>query len=541
MEELKEGGRALGARLRFTLAVALAAATALVYSRVLGLGFVSDDQAYLVANRRLLEGFTPANLAWAFTSFEQANWHPVTWLSHLLDVRLFGLRPAGHHATNLLLHLLNTLLLFAVLRRLTGRVWRSAAVVALFALHPLRVESVAWVAERKDLLCGLFWILSLGAYARWCARPGVGRYLGLLGVALLALLSKPMAVTLPFVLLLLDFWPLGRALGRPFPAGLARLVAEKIPLFLLVAGSCVLTLRAQGHFGAIYQPAGYDLAQRVKAAAVAYPAYLGKTFWPEALSFLYPLAPGGQRLGAVLAAAGLLLAVSAAAVALHRRAPATATGWFWFAGTLVPVTGLVQVGMQAHADRYTYLPHIGLFVGLVWGTAALCARAPRLRLLLALALLPALAALSLRTATQVTLWRDEVTLYGHAVAVTRGNWLMHYRLALALERGGRAAEAAAQYEETLRLEPRHVEARMALAQLRQQLGRYEEALVHFRQAAIYAPGNAYARKGLGALLEQRGDLAGAIVHYGAAARLEPGNAFYRALLEQALARRDRGQ
>ncbi|HEY5998493.1 MAG TPA: tetratricopeptide repeat protein [bacterium] len=460
----------------------------------------------------------------------------MTWLSHLLDTRLFGLRPAGHHATSVLLHVVNAVLLLGLLRRLTGRLWRSAAVAALFALHPLRVESVAWVAERKDVLCGLFWILTLGAYARWCARRSAGRYLALLASFALALMSKPMAVTLPFVLLLLDAWPLGRALRRPLPAALARLIAEKLPLFALAAGSSALTLLAQARYGAIYRPAGYDLAVRVKAAFVAYAGYLGKTFWPEPLVFLYPLAPGGQPLAAALAAAGLLLALTAGALALWRRTPALATGWIWFAGTLVPVAGVVQVGMQAMADRYTYLPHVGLFTALVWGAADLAARLPRLRAPLIGALVAALAALALRTAAQLPLWRDEVTLYLHAATATHGNWLMHYRAAIALEREGRGAEAVVQYEETLRLQPTHVEARLALARLLQSQGRYEEALAHYRQATIFGPNSASAQKGLAALLELRGDLAEAVAHYRAAVRLEPGNAYYRALLEQAIAR-----
>lgn len=283
---------------------------------------------------------------------------------------------------------------------------------------------------------------------------------------------------------------------------------------------------------------GYDLAVRIKAALAAYPAYLGKSLWPQPLAVLCPLAPQGPTLSAALAAAGLLILISAGALALVRRTPALATGWFWFAGTLVPVTGIVQAGMQASADRYTYVPHIGLFMGLVGGAAELGAHIPRLRAALAPALVIVVIALYARTTAQVPIWRDEATLYLHAATATKGNWLMHHQSAIALAQAGRHTEAIVHYEETLRLQPRHLMSRPALAELLQRMGRLDEAFANFRQAALYSPDSPHAQMGMADILELRGNLAAAVVHYGAAVRLDPANSFYRALLEQASARMD---
>jgi hypothetical protein len=518
-------------------ALGLIAATAVAYHGVFRLGFVFDDLSYVVDNRDLQAGFSLQSLWWALTSTHAANWHPLTWLSHMLDVRLFGLAPAGHHGMNLLLHLAAALLLLRAGWLFTGRLWPSATVAAIFALHPLHVETVAWVAERKDLLCAVFWMLTLLAYRRYCARPGPGRYGLILAAFLPALMSKPMAVTLPCVLLLLDYWPLGRLREQPLLSRALRLCGEKLPLFMLSAAASVITLHAQRSGGAIYNVAAYGFPSRAANAIVSIAAYFGKTFWPHPLAIHYPIPAAGHPLWQIALGVLLLAGCTAVAVALRRRLPFLAVGWLWFIGTLVPVLGLVQVGMQAMADRYTYLPLVGLSLALVWAGSELRPRRHGARVAIAIFITGVLILLGVRTEAQVRVWRDNVTLYSNAVESTRDNWVMHYFLAIALTRLGRLEDAAAQYQETVRLQPLHAEAHAALADVLVRLGRFDAAAAHYRQTIRLKPLNAAAHKGLGAALEAEGRVDEAIAAYREAVRLEPGNGFFRALLERALARR----
>lgn len=402
---------------------ALALLTVLAFLPSLGNGYVIlDDPLYVTSNPEVRQGITREGAVWALTANVANNWHPLTVLSHMLDVEVFGLPPAGHHLTSLLLHLAGVLLLFEALRRMTGAVHRSALVAALFAVHPTRVESVAWISERKDVLSGLFFMLALLAYLGWVRRPSAGRYL-LVALALtLGLAAKPMLVTLPCVLLLLDFWPLGRR-------GLGRLIREKIPLFALSAASCLVTLHYQKTSMAPLDVLPWDL--RLANAAVSYATYLGKAFLPRNLAVLYPFPmeiPAWKTAGAVL----LLAAVTALAVWRARKSPWLLVGWLWFLGTLVPVIGLVQVGRQAMADRYTYLPFIGLFLAVVWGLAELTERRGALRPVLgALAILVILGLVGM-TRAQTRHWRDGVTLFRHALAATGDNPLARRGLAKAL-------------------------------------------------------------------------------------------------------------
>ena len=354
-------GRDLGVIL--VLVVAIAA----VYGETVFHDFINyDDPAYVTENPRVQRGLTWENVVWAFTTTEQYNWHPLTWLSHALDCELFGLRrPGGHHLHNLLLHVFNSALLYLVLKRMTAAPWRSAAVAALFALHPLHVESVAWVAERKDVLSTLFWMLMLGAYAWYAARPGFWRYLPVVVFLALGLMAKPMLVTAPFLLLLLDYWPLGR---WRWEVRAVWLVLEKVPLFILMIISSVVTFIAQQRGGAMVPVDILPVTRRVEGALIAYVAYLGKAIWPSHLAVFYPYpasVPWWQWVGAAV----ILTALTALAVWAGRRQRYVAAGWFWYLGTLAPVIGLVQVGQQAMADRYTYMPYVGLFVAAVWGVA----------------------------------------------------------------------------------------------------------------------------------------------------------------------------
>jgi protein O-mannosyl-transferase len=489
-------------RRRALIALALAVATLAVYWPVVGHGFVDyDDDEYVFRNPHVASGLSAEGVAWAFTSVAAANWHPLTWLSHMLDCQLFGLRPAGHHATSLALHTLNVVVLFLVLARLTGGLWPSAASAALFALHPLNVESVAWVAERKNVLSTLFWILALGAHGWYARRPGARRYLAVAAATALALLSKPMAVTLPFVLLLLDFWPLGR-MRR---GAVGRLVVEKLPLLALAALTSAITLRAHLEGGSVVAVEAIPPGARVANAIVSYADYVAKLVWPARLGVFYPHRESSLSLAQVAATAVALLLVTAASLRAARRAPYLPVGWLWYLGTLVPVIGIVQVGTQAMADRYTYVPAIGLFIALCWGVAALAARRPAPRALAAVAA-AGLLALAVRTSVQVRAWHDSLTLFTATLAAVPDSWVAHYNLGNALMAANRTAEAEAHFAETVRLRPRFARGHNNRGDALDALGRQQEAIAAYREAIRINPDLAEAHNNLGTALAAQGRL-----------------------------------
>ena len=517
------------------IGLGLALLTAAAFGRSVGHDFSNyDDGDYVFENAHVQHGLNAADLAWAFTSTHAANWHPLTWLSLQLDNQLFGMRPGGYHLTNVLLHVANVVLLFLALLRLTGAAWRSAMAAALFAVHPLHVESVAWISERKDVLSTLFWMLTLLAYAGYAERPGVGRYLLVLLPFALGLMAKPMLVTLPCVLLLLDWWPL-RRLQAPSPPtpllpgggegpggeglsprALAWGLLEKLPLFALTALSCGITVVAQR--GAMVPGAALPFRFRVYNAALAYVGYLGKTLWPTDLACFYPY-PRAWHTLPVLAAGLLLLAVTAGAVLLARRRPYLLTGWLWYLGTLVPVVGLVQVGVQAMADRYTYVPLVGLSVAAAWGLGDFLARRPQWRgivLVGAAALLAACVALTWR---QALTWRDSVTLWEQAVAATSNNCTAHYNLGCHYLSRGQLDEAAGEFERALAIRPRHAGARTNLGLVCQRRGQLDAAIAHYRRVLTDWPEYAMAHHNLGAAYEERGRLDEAAHHLAEAARL----------------------
>jgi len=419
---------------------------------MLGNGFVLlDDGLYVTGNAWVRKGITAEGLALVWHANVANNWHPLTMLSHMLDCQVYGLVPAGHHLTSLLLHLANVLLLFAVLRQLTGALWRSAAAATLFAVHPLHVESVAWVAERKDVLSACFWMLAMGAYGRYVRGPSPGRYLLVALAMLLGLMAKPMVVTLPFVLLLLDVWPLGRLRFEPgWSRRLARLAIEKLPLLGLSAAASLITLRYQTTSLVTLEVLPWRL--RLANSAVSYAAYLGKLLLPRNLAVFYPI-PLDIPFWKAAGAAALIAALTALTVWKARKAPWLLVGWLWFVGTLVPVIGLVQVGRQAMADRYTYLPSIGLFLALCWGLAELAGRGAGRRAALAVAGVAAILALTLATRAQVRQWSDSVTLFQHAVDVTADNYVAHIGLAKALATERNWTGAAEHYRAALALRP----------------------------------------------------------------------------------------
>jgi tetratricopeptide (TPR) repeat protein len=456
----------------------------------------------------------------------------VTWLSHMLDCQLFGLSPGGHHLTNVALHLANSLLLFLWLLYLTDSLGCSFMVAALFALHPMHVESVAWVSERKDVLSTFFWLLTMWAYVWYVRRPGLGRYLSILVCFILGLMAKPMLVTLPFVLLLLDYWPLARlslpgrgpaaAAAAPGPGvSLKRLVWEKAPLFALAGLFCLVTIYAQKTVGAFWSLKTLPFTTRLANALMAYVSYIGKMFWPAHLAVAYPYPAHNPPLTPVLAAALLLASLTFLALRQARRHPYLLVGWLWYLGTLVPVIGLVQVGRQAMADRYTYVPYIGLFIAVVWGIAELASRWRASRFLLPVGTSAVLTALAVCAWVQVGYWRNSISLYEHTLKVTGNNALVHVNLGVALAEQGKLNQAIDQYNAALRLKPDFVEAHFNLGAALAAQGKLDQAIAQYTAALRLKPTLAEAHIALGGALAAQDKLDQAAAQYTAALRLKP--------------------
>ena len=501
------------------LCIALVVVTLATFRGLGSSGFiVYDDNGYVTENEHVKAGLHAEGFAWAFATGTQANWHPVTWLSHMLDVSAFGLDGGRHHLTSLLLHAANAVLLFLVLFKMTGAFWRSAFVAFLFAIHPLHVESVAWIAERKDVLSTLFWLLTLAAWLRYLDSRTPLRYAAVGVIYALGLMAKPMLVTLPFTLLLFDIWPLKRAT-------LPSLWKEKLPLFAMAAASCAVTFAVQHGAGAVQSLERVTFTERAANAWVSYASYLGKTFWPASLSIFYPY-PDRLDLFSwpVAGAAILLVLMTVSALRLARRAPFLAIGWLWYLGTLLPVIGLVQVGGQAMADRYTYVPLIGVFIAISWGLAELARGSRAVRyaaVTMACLSLPVLAAVTHR---QVGYWVGDVPLFRHALASTSANWLAHNNLGRAYFAEGRTEEAVSEYTEALRISPRYADAHYNLGLAWARTGRRDEAIDQFEQALKLKPEFPEAHNNLGGVLADSGRLAPAIEQYRLAIQLDPQNA-----------------
>jgi tetratricopeptide (TPR) repeat protein len=510
--------------LRTAIAVVLFALTALLFARALENDFVNyDDPDYVTANENVKAGLTSAGVAWALQSGDASNWHPLTWLSHMTDVSLFGMQPRGHHATSVLLHAVNAALAFVVFRRLTGALWTSAIFAALFAWHPLRVESVAWVAERKDVLSGLWWFVTLWCYALYVekSRPGVvatGRsatrfYILALIAFALGLMAKPMLVTLPCVLLLLDVWPLRRvsvAAGERLMRAWWPRVVEKIPFFVLAIISSVVTFRVQKSGGAVSGALGLDA--RLENAVVATVRYIGKFFWPGELAVLYPH-PGSWAGGVVVASAVVVIALTAVAWWQRRRRPWIGVGWLWFVGTLVPVIGIVQVGQQAMADRYTYIPIIGVMVMVLWTVRELLHARPGAARIVGGAALMILAGSGVLTWKQVGVWKNSFTLFDHAIAVTNNNYVAHDNRGLFLAEAGKADEAMADYRRSIAIHPTYLNPRNNLGIALTRLGRPAEAVPELRVALQTNPNHVEVRNNLANALSDLGQLSEAMEHY----------------------------
>jgi protein O-mannosyl-transferase len=470
----------------------LAVAVSAAYWPALNCDFVQlDDPDYVTSNPNIQNGLNWPVVAWAFRTGHAANWHPVTWLSHALDVQLFGLNPRGHHATSIAFHLANSILLFLLLNRMTGAQWRSAAVAGLFAVHPLHVESVAWVSERKDLLSTFFWLLTVGAYARYAQQGKAEGAAGKVfyGLALLCfafgLMSKPMVVTLPFVLLLLDYWPLGR-LAHATRQTMGRLLLEKAPFLLLAIVSSVITFLVQQHAGFMSPLAKISAGARLDNMPVAYGRYLARTFWPVHLAAFYPH-PRFWPLWQVILSAALLVGVTVWVVRRRRRQPYLAVGWFWFLGMLVPVIGLVQVGNQSMADRYSYMPIVGIFIMTVWGAREMLAGWPggkRAAAVLGLLAIGSCAALTVR---QARFWQNTVTLFVHTSEITADNYVAFYTLGRYWQHKGETARAAEYYQKSLQAKPDYALAHNNLGYILLQDGQTGAAVAQFEAALQSQP------------------------------------------------------
>lgn len=526
----------------------LVSGTCIAYARVGGFGFVLfDDHQYLTLNPTVQSGLTWEGFRWAFTTTHVSNWHPLTWLSHMLDVELFGMNAGAHHLVNLLFHVLNGIFLFLILLRTTGESWKSWIVAALFLIHPLHVESVAWVAERKDVLSTFFLMTTLWAYVVYTERPKSLTFLPVVLLFALGLLSKPSLVTLPFALLLLDYWPLRRFEGVPRedarfpPVPFRMLLKEKWPLFALTLISCVVTFRAQSGGNSVATSEILPPMVRVSNAIVSYVIYLGKTVFPSSLAVFYPIRTEALSLPVVAGASLLLAAGTGAVLAMARRAPFLVAGWFWYLGTLVPMIGIVQVGEQALADRYSYIPLIGIFWMIAWGVPELPIRWRHYRRALGLSAALWLVVLAALTWKQTGYWRDSITLDTRALEVSPNNDKMRKALGLAynesgmdLMEKGRTGEAVARFAEAVKHSPFEVTPLMNLGGALAMDGRVDEAMAQFEKVLEIQPENPGAHGNLGRALLLKGRRHEAIPHLQAALKANPADPQMNRLLEEAL-------
>ena len=511
---------------RLLICIFLAIATFAVYLPVRNYEFLHyDDDVYVTNNAEVKSGLSWQGVEWTFTTGRGANWHPLTWLSLMLDCELFGVKPGPMHIVNVLFHVANTILLFLVLARMTKGVWQSAFIAGLFALHPLHVESVAWIAERKDVLSTLFWLLTMLAYVRYVERPSAGRYIAVLVLFAMGLMAKPMLVTLPFVLLLLDYWPLERTGGRRTgdrgqgtedgrrKVSLKWLIIEKIPLIVLSAASSVITFIVQQRGGAVIVSNRLPLDVRLINAIVSYITYIGKMFWPTKLAALYPHPIDAIPVSRAVISGIVLILITILCVYYVRRHKYLFVGWLWYLGTLVPVIGIVQVGAQAMADRYTYVPLIGIFIIIAFGATELLKENPFRKIIIGALAGVSLTACVVVTSGQLKYWKDSLTLFEHTLAVTEGNYLMYNNYANVLSGIGRQAEAAPLLAEALRFLPNSPEIRNNYGNVLRETGKLDEAIEQFKIAVKLDPDFKLARYDLGLALAAKGDYEGAIQQY----------------------------
>ncbi len=521
--------------LPLAICIFIVIATLVVYWQVQNHEFLNyDDTEYVTGNLVVKTGLTGAGIFWIFTESYAANWHPVTLLSHMLDVELYGLNPSGHHLTSLLFHIANSLLLFGVLLKMTGAPWQSGLVATLFALHPLNVESVAWIAERKNVLSTFFWFLTMWAYVDYVNKRGIRNYLPVLLFLVLGLMAKAMLITLPFVLLMLDFWPLGRWGGLQKNAGnndpiknikFSLLIWEKIPFLIIAMGFGITIYRLAKEGGALREMEAYSLSTRVSNAVVSYVTYLGKTFWPTKLSVFYPHPGNSLPVWKITVCAALLMLITFWVIKLRKTAPYLAFGWFWFLGTLAPVIQIVQGGSHAMADRFTYVALIGIFIMVAWGLPELLAKwrlGDKALTVLAGVGLPIL---MIMTWMQVSHWKNSITIFEHAIKVTDKEYsnfaIAHNNLGHALIADGQNKEAIAQYRMAIKLKPDLVKAHFNLGHALTAEGRNEDAIAQYRMAIKLKPNYVAAQFNLAHALFTAGKTQASIFQYKRVIKLQP--------------------
>jgi Tfp pilus assembly protein PilF len=506
------------------ISLILVSLTLLVYWQVQNHEFILwDDQVFITENSHVTTGLTLENMKWAFTTTYPDYWHPLPWLSHMLDYEIYGQNPKGHHFNNLLFHIANTLLLFFVFKRMTGHLWESAFIAALFGIHPIQVESVAWVTERKDVLSALFWILTLGAYTLYAERPGIRRYLALLLCFILGLMAKPMLVTLPFVLLLLDYWPLGRTLRSPSSGKsvVLFLILEKTPLFLLSLSSGIATYLAAKSAGAVLTLNTLPIDFRIGNAVISYVSYIGKMIWPSQLAYFYPLPVDDLSLWQATISLLLLISITIVSILVARRLPFLIVGWLWYLGTLLPVVGLIQVGLQSMADRFAYMPLIGLYIVVAWFFPRLFLKWRDRKAAISLICCIALSALSICTWFQLKYWKNSITLFEHALDVTPRNYTAHFHIANALLLQGSTKEAIDHYREAITIKPDYVEVYHNLGAVLAQQGEINEAMKLFHTALRLNQNDAQAYYNLGNLFASQGEIDKAELNYRLALQINP--------------------
>jgi tetratricopeptide (TPR) repeat protein len=499
---------------------ALIFGTLLVFWQVHNFDFIIyDDGSYVYQNPHVLNGLTAGGVDWAFTTCPLGYWQPLTWLSLMVNSQLFGPGPGWFHLVNVFLHLANTLLLFAVLRKMTSAIWPSAFVAALFAIHPMHVESVAWISERKDVLSTLFWFLTMFAYVRYVEKPSIGRYVMAIIFFALGLMSKPMLVTLPFVLLLLDYWPLNKI--RNPQSAIRNILFEKVPFFILAAVSSVVTFLTQKAGGVIYDTKTVPLADRVGNAFLSYARYICKLFWPRELAIFYPFDAGSIVFWQAAMCLVLLIVISALAIYFGRNRKYLPVGWFWFTGVLVPVIGFVKFTGSSYADRFTYIPYIGLFIMLAWGLPELISGRPYRKIVLGPAMIIVLAALGISAYQQAGYWKDSFTLFSRAIEVTQNNVVAYNELGNAYLSAGRSQEAAEVYKQAIKIKPDNAKAYNNLGVAYFSVGSFKDAAQAYKQAIKIKPDYAEAYNNLGAAYVNIGSFPDALESCSQAIKIKP--------------------
>ncbi|MFH2063797.1 MAG: tetratricopeptide repeat protein [Pseudomonadota bacterium] len=483
--------------------------------------FVSyDDETYIVSNPHVLKGLTLENIIWAFTTSWASNWHPLTWMSHMLDIRFFGTNAGAHHFTNMLLHIMNAFLIFFLFRKMTGDYRQSCFLSVLFAIHPLHVESVTWVSERKDVLSTFCGLLALWSYVRYVETPGVIRYCRIMIFFVLSLMAKPMLVTLPFLLLLMDYWPLNRFSA---PARFFRLWVEKIPLMIIAAASSIITIWAQQKGGAVGTAEMFPFWDRAINVLITYTAYIEKMIWPFDLAAIYPY-PSSFPMHEIIRSGILLTAIFIYGLVVVKRFPYVIIGWLWYLGTLVPVIGLVQIGSQSMADRYTYVPLIGLFIMVSWGIPDLTGRWVHRKKFMAAGALIVCLCMTASAYIQTGYWKNSARLFQHTLDVTVDNWVAHNNLGCALSRQGRTDQAVGHFQEALRIHPEYEDARFNLGLAFVSQRRLDEAAHQFSRSLASRPDDKDAYIHLGRIFSLQNRLDMAIKHFSRAAELDPDDA-----------------